>query len=251
MKTNLKNVIATIVATVSIGSIGGAVFAAKMSNEGEKYNQYCQEIISNEANLVNKSDINLKCGEYTISERIEWETEVETATTRESFIGKTYLNINKLTCDNSTAKLNVLINGIYHTNTDYLINITSNNKCLNKNVKHLYAGVETDIVLSDVDLDSKINITICENKDGKELVNKTLELDLSKIISQQNNEIATVSYIILEIEDKNSNELQYKEKKITDKQQIDSFMEIINNSTQYQETTFIADFGDITSCATI
>lgn len=122
MKTNLKNVIATIVATVSICFIGGAVFAAKMSNEGENSKKYAQELVSNQ---------------------------------------------------------------------------------------------------------------VCESK------------------SETNLQNTSVSYIILQVEDKNANELQYKEKKITDRQKIDSLMQIIDNAIPYKASSFIPDFGDIPTCATI
>ncbi len=67
---------------------------------------------------------------------------------------------------------------------------------------------------------------------------------------------SSVSYIVLEIEDleaeeKNQQGLEYKTKKITDTQKINSLIEIINNATLYNEKSFIPDFGDIPPTATI
>lgn len=69
--------------------------------------------------------------------------------------------------------------------------------------------------------------------------------------SQGSSEISSVSYVVLQVEDKNAQELEYKSKKITDKQKIDDLMKIIDSATSYKENNFSADFGDIPPCAKI
>lgn len=62
---------------------------------------------------------------------------------------------------------------------------------------------------------------------------------------------SSVSYIILELEDIEAQGLEYKNKKITNKQKIDSLMKIIDSATPYTEKNFIGDFGDCPPCAKI
>ena len=74
--------------------------------------------------------------------------------------------------------------------------------------------------------------------------------------SQNKTASSSVSYIVLELEDveaeeKNQQGLEYKNKKITDKNKIESLMKIIDSATPYEEKSFIADFGDIPPCAKI
>lgn len=89
------------------------------------------------------------------------------------------------------------------------------------------------------------------------ILNTTTNLEHTANNNIQNKtENSSVSYIILEIEDikaeeKNQQGLEYKNMKITDKEKIDSLMEIIDNAIPYEEETFIADFGDIPPCAKI
>lgn len=73
---------------------------------------------------------------------------------------------------------------------------------------------------------------------------------------QKNTVSSNVSYIVLELEDieaeeKNKQGLEYKNKKITDRQKIESLIKIIDSATLYNEKSFIADFGDVPPCATI
>ena len=65
-----------------------------------------------------------------------------------------------------------------------------------------------------------------------------------------------VSYIEIQIEDIETEEreqqgLAYKNKKITDKKQIDEFMKIIDNATEYKLNSFIPEFGDCPPTAKI
>lgn len=62
---------------------------------------------------------------------------------------------------------------------------------------------------------------------------------------------SSVSYIILELEDIEAQGLEYKNKKITNKQKIDSLMKIIDSATSYTEENFGADLGDCPPCAKI
>ena len=79
---------------------------------------------------------------------------------------------------------------------------------------------------------------------------------ISSTINPENTDKSSVSYVVLSIEDieaeeKNQQGLESKTKKITDKEKIDSLMKIINSATEYQEKSFIPDFGDIPPCAII
>lgn len=73
--------------------------------------------------------------------------------------------------------------------------------------------------------------------------------------SQSKVESSSVSYIVLVIEDLEAKEknkqLEYKSKKITDKNKIESLMKIIDSATPYNEKSFIADFGDCPPSAEI
>ncbi len=103
------------------------------------------------------------------------------------------------------------------------------------------------------DLQEKINNGLKTTNDLQEKID-----NISNIINtnekkeddntQQN---TSVSYIVLEVEDTEALDLEYKNKKITDKQLIDSLMKIIDSATPYKEKGFIGDFGDIPPCAII
>ena len=102
-----------------------------------------------------------------------------------------------------------------------------------------------------------------ESKKVVDLNNQVINLEssvnnLQEKINSISNTInnTSVSYIILELEDveaegKNQQGLELKNKKITDMNQINSLMKIINSATPYQEKNFIADFGDISPTAKI
>ena len=86
--------------------------------------------------------------------------------------------------------------------------------------------------------------TFKENDKGKyywvssELVNK----DELKIV--ENTNTTNISYVDVSVEDTSAGELAYKSKRITDKQEIKSLMDIIESATVYETKSFIADFGD-------
>lgn len=93
---------------------------------------------------------------------------------------------------------------------------------------------------------------IVDNSQGKSNTINTSETN----INNNNTNSSSVSYIILELEDIEAEErkqqgLEYKNKKITNKQKIDSLMKIIDSATSYTEKNFIADFGDCPPCAKI
>lgn len=60
-----------------------------------------------------------------------------------------------------------------------------------------------------------------------------------------NNAENNISYIVVQVEDTTADELAYRSKKITDKQEIKSVMNIIDNATEYEAKSFIPDFGDM------
>ena len=91
------------------------------------------------------------------------------------------------------------------------------------------------------------NVSEATNTNAKEAKSNTTEKTTDSK-SQSNNESVSVSYIILEVEDKEASEISYKEKKITDKQKIDEFMKIVDSAVPY--TSAGADIGDA-SFATI
>lgn len=134
---------------------------------------------------VNKSMINSKYEEYEINEKIEWDSEVIVAMPQRKETHKAYLNINKMKNTNFTTKFDVLINGIYHTNTDYTISITdeNNNTILNRDIEYLYGAVAGQIIIPAINMNSKIKITLYEEKDGTDIANESIELDLSKLDS--------------------------------------------------------------------
>lgn len=53
-----------------------------------------------------------------------------------------------------------------------------------------------------------------------------------------------VDYVVLKVEDTTKGELAYKEQKITDKEVINSLMEVVTQATAYENKSFIPDFGD-------
>ena len=99
-------------------------------------------------------------------------------------------------------------------------------------------------------------ITICLKK-GKNNLNTIINSDNTiENILQNKTDNSDVSYIVLEIEDieaeeKNRQGIEYKNIKITDKEKINSLMEIIDSATPYKQKGFIPDFGDIPPVAKI
>lgn len=81
------------------------------------------------------------------------------------------------------------------------------------------------------------------------------ENQVKKSTEIENTPIENIAHIILKLEDveaeKNSSNLEYKEKKITDKKKINEIMKIIDSAEIYTEKSFIPDFGDVPPCATI
>lgn len=72
---------------------------------------------------------------------------------------------------------------------------------------------------------------------------------------QKSSEKSSVSYIEIETEDKvaekKTGSLEYKKKKITDREKIESIMKIIDSATLYNSKSEIPDFGDVPPSATI
>ena len=86
----------------------------------------------------------------------------------------------------------------------------------------------------------------------------TLQVNNDNLIKISNdiNDYASVSYIVLELEDieaeeRNQQGLEYKTKNITDKHKIENLMKLIDSATLYEEKSFIADFGDMPPAAEI
>ena len=73
---------------------------------------------------------------------------------------------------------------------------------------------------------------------------------MSNIIENKFN-TKNISYIVVNVEDTTADGLAYKSKKITDKQEIEELMNIINNATEYEMKSAIPDFGDIIPCVEI
>ena len=90
--------------------------------------------------------------------------------------------------------------------------------------------------------------------DYKDIINS---ITLNKEINLNNIKESNISHIVLETEDieaeKKNQQIETKETKITDKNVINSLMNIIKESKIYYENSlsFIADFGDVSPTATL
>ena len=95
----------------------------------------------------------------------------------------------------------------------------------------------------------KENVNTNANTNTKNNANSTTVNNVTNN-SQNSNENSAVSHIILEVEVEGAQEIEFKEKKITDKQKIDSFMKIVNSAVPYNANNGAPDIGDV-SYATI
>ncbi len=111
-------------------------------------------------------------------------------------------------------------------------------------------------ILKSTELQSQINSlnkTISELNEKITSISNFINNSENTTNSNQQRNIAssTVSYILIGIEDLESQDLEYKYKKITDTEKIDVLLKIIESAIPYDENSIINSFGDIPSIAEI
>ena len=109
-------------------------------------------------------------------------------------IGQTTIRISKIKNSNILTKLTLDLGGYYHTgDNQYTLKITdeNNNTILNRDIEYILPGVEQDIIIPKMDMNSKINITFFEedyvynektkNYTKTDIGSATITLDLTEI----------------------------------------------------------------------
>lgn len=103
----------------------------------------------------------------------------------EIFTGDAIFSIKNFKTSNIASKFIISLYGYYHTNTQYTVKITDENDniILNRNIQYLLGGMEEDIIIPKIDMNSKIKITIYEfyYGDTEDIAEGSIEIDLSEI----------------------------------------------------------------------
>ena len=148
----------------------------------ERFANFDFEVPINEENIV------LDYEEYNIDG-----TEIVLESPFEDFETNTITNeiamvrLSKIKNSKIATKISVLLDGWYHTNTEYTVEILDeNNKViLDRDIEYIYGLVPTEIVIPKVDMNSKLKINVYESEytdEGKEDVARgSVIIDLSNL----------------------------------------------------------------------
>lgn len=77
------------------------------------------------------------------------------------------------------------------------------------------------------------------------------EAQKTNVSKEEKDEEDAIEYVMIEVQDTEAQGLEYKSKKIEDKEEIEDLMEIIDSAKLYDKENFISDIGDCPPTVTV
>ncbi len=156
------------------------------------YNKLCE---FNFEVPINSEKINNNFKEYLPNNAvITWDSDCspsDEVSTEE--IGQVTAELTKIKNSNILTKLTLQLDGYYHTNTQYTLKIVdeNNNIILDRDIEYIIPGVDQDIIIPRIEMNSKIKIIFYEEEyiynendetvTKNDIVNATMTVDLIDI----------------------------------------------------------------------